>query len=47
VPTLLAPNSNAQFTAIFEDIFFDAGSAVPTEGGQIVITLPGYRIVNM
>lgn len=46
VPTVWAPNSNIQFIAQFEDIFF-AAPATPTTGGDLVVTLPGYRIVNM
>lgn len=47
VPTLFAPNANIQFTPTYEDIFFDPGSAVPTTGGELVVSLPGYRIVNL
>lgn len=47
VPTLFAPNSNIQFIPTYEDIFFNALAAVPATGGQLVVTLPGYRIVNL
>lgn len=47
VPTLFAPNANIQFIPTYEDIFFDAVAAVPSTGGQLVVTLPGYRIVNL
>ena len=47
VPTLFAPNSNIQFVPTFEDIFFDPDSAVPTDGGELVVLLPGYRIVQL
>ena len=47
VPTLFAPNANIQFIPTYEDIFFDAIAAVPATGGQLVVTLPGYRIVNL
>jgi hypothetical protein len=47
VPTLFAPNANIQFIPTYEDIFFDGTPNVPTTGGQLVVTLPGYRIVNL
>lgn len=47
VPTLFAPNANINFFATYEDIFFDPDPAVPSTGGQLVVTLPGYRIVNL
>ena len=46
VPTLFAPNDVIQFTPTFEAITFGA-PAVATTGGTLVVTLPGYRIVNM
>ena len=46
VPTLFAPNETIQFIPTFERIFF-AAPAVPTTGGTLQVTLPGYRIVNM
>jgi hypothetical protein len=47
VPTLFSPNTTIQFIPTFEDIFFDATSETPTTGGELVVTIPGYRIVNM
>ena len=47
VPTLFAPNANVNFFPTYEDIFFDADPLQPTTGGQLVVTLPGYRIVNL
>lgn len=50
VPTLYSPNTTIGFTPIYENIAFDAGSGegyVATTGGQLVVTLPGYRIVNL
>ncbi len=47
VPTLLAPNANTQFIPTYEDIFFDPDPANPTTGGNLVVTLPGYRVVNL
>jgi len=47
VPTLFAPNETIQFIPTFESITFDTGAAVPTTAGILVVTLPGYRIVNM
>jgi hypothetical protein len=44
--TLFAPNSNIQFFATYEAINFDAGPAVPSTGGELVVSIPGYRIVN-
>jgi hypothetical protein len=46
VPTIFSPNTTIQFTPLFEDIFF-AGPATPTTGGELVVTLPGYRIANL
>jgi hypothetical protein len=47
VPTLFAPNANIQFFPTYEDIFFDPAATVDTTGGSLVVTLPGYRIVNL
>jgi hypothetical protein len=47
VPTLFAPSSVISFTPTYENIFFDPGAAQPTEGGTLVVTLPGYRIVQL
>lgn len=47
VPTLFAPNEVIQFFATFNSIAFDAAAQVPTVQGQLVVTLPGYRVVNL
>lgn len=47
VPTLFAPNETIQFFPTFDAISFDASAEVPTTQGQLYVTLPGYRIVNM
>lgn len=47
VPTLYAPNTTIQFFPTYERILFDAASQVPTTGGQLVVKLPGYKIVNL
>jgi hypothetical protein len=47
VPTLFAPNTVIQFFPTFERIFFDSTAAVPTDGGELVVGWPGYKIVNM
>ena len=47
VPTLFSPNTTIQFIPTFEDILFNAGAGTPTTGGELVVTLPGYRIVNL
>ena len=47
VPTLFAPNTNVNFIPTYEDIFFNGAAAIPVEGGSLVVTLPGYRIVNL
>lgn len=47
VPTLFSPNTTIQFFPTFEDIFFDPDNTVDTTGGELVVTFPGYRIVNM
>ena len=47
VPTLFAPNANIQFIPTYEDIFFDPAAVIPTTSGQLVVTIPGYRIVNL
>jgi hypothetical protein len=47
VPTLFAPNSTPQFFPTFERIVFDTVAAVPTDGGELAVALPGYRIVNL
>lgn len=47
VPTLFSPNTTIQFIPTFEDILFNTGAGTPTTGGELVVTLPGYRIVNL
>jgi hypothetical protein len=47
VPTLFAPNTTIALALTYERIAFDTAAAVPTEGGELVIVLPGYRIVNL
>lgn len=47
VPTLFAPNTVIQFFPTYENILFDPDPATPTDGGQLVVSLPGYRIVNL
>lgn len=47
VPTLFAPNTTIQFFPTFERIFFSSATQVNTDGGQLVIGFPGYRIVNL
>lgn len=47
VPTLFSPATTIQFFPTFERIFFDPDSATPTTGGELVVTIPGYRVVNM
>jgi hypothetical protein len=47
VPTLFTPNTTIQFFPTFERIFFNPASTVDTDGGELVVCFPGYRIVNM
>jgi hypothetical protein len=47
VPTLFAPNSTIQFVPTFEAINFITGGTVDTTGGELVVMLPGYKIVNL
>lgn len=47
VPTLFSPNSVIQFYPTYERIFFSGTPTVPSTGGELVVTFPGYRIVNM
>ncbi len=48
VPTLFSPASVIQFFPTFERIFFAAQQQgdIATTGGQLVVTFPGYRVVN-
>lgn len=45
VPSLFTPNTTIQVTPTYENILFDGGT--PPTQGQLVVALPGYRIVNM
>jgi hypothetical protein len=44
-PSLFTPNTSIQITPTYENILF-SGSTPPTQG-TLVVSLPGYRIVNM
>lgn len=46
VPTLFTPNTTVQFTPTYERILFNNQVTPPTEG-TLVVSLPGYRVVNM
>jgi hypothetical protein len=46
-PTLFAPNTVIQIFPTYEAIFFDGGASKPTTAGILVVTIPGYKIVNM
>lgn len=46
VPTLWTPNSTIQFHPTYNRILFNNQVVAPTQG-QLVVALPGYRIVNM
>lgn len=47
VPTLFSPASVISFFPTYNRIFFDTAPTVDTTGGKLVVTLPGYRVVNM
>jgi hypothetical protein len=49
VPTLYTPNTTIGFVPVYEAINFVPGSEsyVATTGGQLVVAIPGYRIVNL
>lgn len=47
VPTLFSPNTVISVTPTYEDILFDANAQIPADGGTLVVTLPGYRIINL
>lgn len=49
VPTLFSPSSNVQFIPTYEAINFNPGGEgeIATTGGELVVVLPGYKIVNM
>jgi hypothetical protein len=46
-PTLFAPNTVIQIFPTYENILFAAGAQVPATGGELVIVIPGYKIVSM
>jgi hypothetical protein len=46
VPTLFAPNSTLQFFPTYDNILFST-PAEPTTGGELSVTLIGYRIANL
>lgn len=45
-PTLFAPNSVLAFYPTYSAINYSAAPAILTEGGELVVAIPGYRIVN-
>ncbi len=45
VPTIFMPNSSMNFIPTYESIDFAAGGT-PATGGQLVVSLMGYRIVR-
>lgn len=47
VPTLYAPNTTIQLFPTYESISFDAANPIPTTAGSLVVSLPGYKIVNL
>lgn len=47
VPTLFSPNTVIALYPTYEDILFDSSVETPTEGGELVVTLPGYRVINL
>jgi hypothetical protein len=46
-PVIFAPNAVPQFIPTFQDIFFDPDADEVTTGGTLVVSLVGYRIVNL
>lgn len=46
-PTLFAPNTVIQIFPTYENILFSAVPVTPATGGELVVTIPGYKIVNM
>jgi len=46
VPTLFSPNTVVVFTPTYADILFNGSAAIPATEGTLVVTLPGYRIIN-
>lgn len=47
VPTLLSPNTVVQFFPTYLSVLFDGAAEVPTTGGTLVVSLPGYKICNL
>jgi hypothetical protein len=47
VPTLFTPNATITFTPTYESIFFDPAAVTPTTAGILVVSLVGYRVVNL
>jgi len=45
-PTLFTPNTTVQFYPTYDRILFNSTSNTPT-AGQLVVALPGFKIVNM
>lgn len=45
IPTAFAPNTTIQFTPTYENILFEGSTA--TTQGTLVVSLPGYKIVNL
>lgn len=46
-PTLFAPNTVIQIFPTYQNILFDGTAAVPTTEGTLVVTVCGYKIVNL
>ena len=46
VPTMFTPNSVVTVFPTYERIVFNSAGVPPTEG-QIVVAIPGYRVVNL
>lgn len=46
VPTLFAPNTTIAFIPTYERILFNSAGVPPT-AGQLVVGLPGFRVVNL
>jgi hypothetical protein len=47
MPTLFAPNASIQFFPTYNDITFATAPTVDTTQGTLVVSLCGYRIVNL
>jgi hypothetical protein len=46
-PTLFAPNTVIQIFPTYESILFSVAAQVPTTQGTLVISISGYKVVNM